>query len=220
MQTKKITPEEAALRIVAKAVESWGVWICPFFHVMTTDTPVVEIDDDWPSTGEMWNPPKSWAPRWDMVRSVYTDYLFVCELVEESLGYSTDVLIKINGVRFMVAWDPTVMSSGTARMIGLTILYERYGGPDGLVMKAEAAKREDPPCGWRTIWDRLLLVDRVEHLPVDGYPETHAGAIEIHIPGLTDPSPAPSKGPKVGRNAPCPCMSEKKFKRCCGKNAP
>ena len=25
--------------------------------------------------------------------------------------------------------------------------------------------------------------------------------------------------PKVGRNAPCPCGSEKKFKNCCGKSA-
>ncbi len=30
-------------------------------------------------------------------------------------------------------------------------------------------------------------------------------------------APAPiSTGPRVGRNAPCPCGSGKKFKRCCG----
>ena len=27
-----------------------------------------------------------------------------------------------------------------------------------------------------------------------------------------------AKGPKVGRNAPCPCGSGKKYKRCCGAN--
>lgn len=27
------------------------------------------------------------------------------------------------------------------------------------------------------------------------------------------------KGPKVGRNDPCPCGSGKKYKKCCGKNA-
>lgn len=27
------------------------------------------------------------------------------------------------------------------------------------------------------------------------------------------------KGPRVGRNDPCPCGSGKKYKRCCGKNA-
>ena len=26
-------------------------------------------------------------------------------------------------------------------------------------------------------------------------------------------------GPKIGRNAPCPCGSGKKYKKCCGKNA-
>ena len=27
------------------------------------------------------------------------------------------------------------------------------------------------------------------------------------------------KGPKVGRNDPCPCGSGKKYKHCCGRNA-
>ncbi|HPR90006.1 MAG TPA: SEC-C metal-binding domain-containing protein, partial [Synergistaceae bacterium] len=27
------------------------------------------------------------------------------------------------------------------------------------------------------------------------------------------------KGPKTGRNDPCPCGSGKKYKHCCGKNA-
>ena len=27
------------------------------------------------------------------------------------------------------------------------------------------------------------------------------------------------KGPKIGRNDPCPCGSRKKYKKCCGKNA-
>ena len=26
------------------------------------------------------------------------------------------------------------------------------------------------------------------------------------------------KGPKIGRNDPCPCGSGKKYKHCCGKN--
>ena len=27
-----------------------------------------------------------------------------------------------------------------------------------------------------------------------------------------------NKGPKIGRNDPCPCGSGKKYKNCCGKN--
>ena len=33
------------------------------------------------------------------------------------------------------------------------------------------------------------------------------------------PEPIVNKGPKVGRNDPCPCGSGKKYKNCCGKNA-
>ena len=32
------------------------------------------------------------------------------------------------------------------------------------------------------------------------------------------PEPIVNKGPKVGRNDPCPCGSGKKYKNCCGKN--
>ena len=30
-------------------------------------------------------------------------------------------------------------------------------------------------------------------------------------------APNVNKGPKVGRNDPCPCGSKQKFKKCCGK---
>lgn len=36
-------------------------------------------------------------------------------------------------------------------------------------------------------------------------------------PILPFPSQPPPAAPKVGRNAPCPCGSSKKFKRCCGR---
>ena len=43
---------------------------------------------------------------------------------------------------------------------------------------------------------------------------------DAQIKALT-PSPPPSQtvvtGPKVGRNAPCPCGSGKKYKKCCGR---
>ncbi len=37
--------------------------------------------------------------------------------------------------------------------------------------------------------------------------------------GLVEPdadTPVPTRDTKVGRNAPCPCGSGKKYKRCCG----
>ena len=33
------------------------------------------------------------------------------------------------------------------------------------------------------------------------------------------PTPTTTSIPKVGRNAPCPCGSGKKYKNCCGKSA-
>lgn len=42
--------------------------------------------------------------------------------------------------------------------------------------------------------------------------ETQAGA-----PAAPHPEPYQKSGPKVGRNAPCPCGSGKKYKKCCGR---
>lgn len=36
-------------------------------------------------------------------------------------------------------------------------------------------------------------------------------------PPVITPKPAPAPGQKIGRNAPCPCGSGKKYKHCCGK---
>ncbi len=41
----------------------------------------------------------------------------------------------------------------------------------------------------------------------------------VHGPGCSHHHQAPfvRKDVKVGRNDPCPCGSEQKFKKCCGK---
>ncbi len=42
----------------------------------------------------------------------------------------------------------------------------------------------------------------------------------VHGPGCNHdhhPTVAVRTTPKVGRNDPCPCGSQKKFKKCCGK---
>ena len=38
-----------------------------------------------------------------------------------------------------------------------------------------------------------------------------------HGDGDSKPKPVKRKGKKVGRNAPCPCGSGKKYKKCCGR---
>ncbi len=42
----------------------------------------------------------------------------------------------------------------------------------------------------------------------------------IHLVPKSEPSPAPNSGPAIARNAPCPCNSGDKYKRCCGRHAP
>jgi preprotein translocase subunit SecA len=55
------------------------------------------------------------------------------------------------------------------------------------------------------------------HDEVAGQP---TGADVANQPAPTGPiKPIRKKEPKVGRNAPCPCGSGKKYKRCCGAGA-
>ena len=49
-------------------------------------------------------------------------------------------------------------------------------------------------------WDHLLSEERRKEL----YKEEHASHTIV-------------KGPKIGRNDPCPCGSGKKYKKCCGR---
>jgi hypothetical protein len=48
-----------------------------------------------------------------------------------------------------------------------------------------------------------------EGLPLDRFPGVMR-AVTAKSPGT------PARAVKVGRNAPCPCGSGKKFKKCCG----
>lgn len=68
-------------------------------------------------------------------------------------------------------------------------------------------------------WPAELSIDPASQ------PEFLSGAVEnlpICVIGIHDfwkrhtREPRQPKGPKVGRNAPCPCGSNRKFKQCCG----
>ncbi|XPV75843.1 MAG: YchJ family protein [Desulfovibrio sp.] len=59
---------------------------------------------------------------------------------------------------------------------------------------------------------------------MDGVTETHREIAHFlkaddswyYVDGKMVAGPPVKKGPKVGRNEPCPCGSGKKFKKCCG----
>ena len=53
-------------------------------------------------------------------------------------------------------------------------------------------------------------------LPFGASQEQQPPSLKHGVEGVQQPV---KKGPKTGRNDPCPCGSGKKFKHCCGKNA-
>lgn len=90
---------------------------------------------------------------------------------------------------------------------GLTVLSMRDGGPEdntGVVeFRVGFEKAGDP----REIHEVSRFRKKNGHwFYVDGDVDD----------GQADPAPRQATAPPVGRNAPCPCGSGKKYKRCCG----
>lgn len=71
--------------------------------------------------------------------------------------------------------------------------------------------------------DTAGQVEFVAKFVFQGQPQVHheTGSFEVrdgrwfYAQGASGPMPV-ERGPKVGRNEPCPCGSGKKFKKCCG----
>jgi len=66
--------------------------------------------------------------------------------------------------------------------------------------------------GWKNFYRHTL--ERFNGLAE----ELKKAHIETEQPRTGYPSPAPGNPLKIGRNAPCPCGSGKKYKRCCGRS--
>ena len=47
--------------------------------------------------------------------------------------------------------------------------------------------------------------------------EEVTGITEVVNEPVANHEPMIRKGPRIGRNEPCPCVSGKKYKQCCGK---
>jgi hypothetical protein len=90
---------------------------------------------------------------------------------------------------------------GAARIDLRLFTVEPASGPAGQVCKlAEAAVRD--PGFRRQLLERRRSIRQVAR----------------ELPELLPAGPPPIVGgPKVERNAPCPCGSGKKYKRCCGR---
>jgi hypothetical protein len=67
-------------------------------------------------------------------------------------------------------------------------------------------------------WSAIDLSGSVASNCETARPYRHEGGIEDVLPGSLASNCKPA--PQTPRNAPCPCRSGEKFKRCCGKNSP
>lgn len=72
--------------------------------------------------------------------------------------------------------------------------------------------------------DEIGLVEFVARFSLGGQQRVHHEIAEFRreegrwmcVGGTMDPKGKPRKVVKIGRNAPCPCGSGKKYKKCCG----
>ena len=103
----------------------------------------------------------------------------------------------------------------------LAHLYEETGRGNEALEFADHAARERSEI-WMSVRRRVDLVDAGDHAAV-----RDSATISFESEGLPldrleeivtalDASRRPARATKVGRNAPCPCGSERKYKKCCG----
>ncbi|MBU2498071.1 MAG: preprotein translocase subunit SecA [Proteobacteria bacterium] len=70
--------------------------------------------------------------------------------------------------------------------------------------------------------ETLMTLSRIQllkHKPSEEPPRSKGGAMQYSHGGSAErPETVRREGEKIGRNAPCPCGSGKKYKKCCGRN--
>ena len=86
----------------------------------------------------------------------------------------------------------------------------RQAPPMTVSRKLELAGQDDEAA---VVREAVTLSFGGEGLPLDQLPDAMR-AVAAKAPG------APVRAAKIGRNAPCPCGSGKKFKKCCGSGQP
>ena len=80
---------------------------------------------------------------------------------------------------------------------------------------------EDPAYLKRLQQHYVMFKEKIEKKPYKGNPFEHPGAVvRTAKEPLPLDLPALPETPKVGRNAPCPCGSGKKYKKCCLNKTP
>jgi len=113
----------------------------------------------------------------------------------ESEGILIDTSFLVETVR---GWADTIVANGMNP--------QYWGTAKSLVMQAEAdgVDTEDEQAMQRYIAEYNL---RLMEESLSAQPD---------LGDLSPPMPIVEKSPKIGRNAPCPCGSGRKYKKCCG----
>ena len=69
----------------------------------------------------------------------------------------------------------------------------------------------------RQLLERLWAAYRQRHPDPDRLRQRRARMKVVARETMSEHFPAPARSTHIGRNAPCPCGSDKKYKRCCGR---
>ncbi len=109
----------------------------------------------------------------------------------------------------MDAWEQIVESPDEEAASSVTMMLALYAIAEGTSDLPDASVNE--------LTERApdLIADMV--VALNWWTKTFASSGAPSFSAAINPS-APFHGTKVGRNAPCPCGSGRKYKRCCGAN--
>jgi uncharacterized protein len=122
------------------------------------------------------------------------------QIQEWSLGFANGLL------RHLEDWEPIIDSGDIRFLWPLALFYSVF--PQGFLSDPELKKdAKELEAYARTL---------PEHLPSLIY-ELYEYNKES-LSADTSPTRPQKRGPRIGRNDPCPCGSGKKYKHCCGKN--
>ncbi len=93
-----------------------------------------------------------------------------------------------------------------------------------LIFKIQPITPSHKPVGVFSSLPQNLIHNEVSSLSETALPPSSSSNNSSYTPSLNSdtqsssrPKPYRKSGPKIGRNAPCPCGSGKKYKKCCGR---
>ena len=126
--------------------------------------------------------------------------------------HAMDILREAVGLEGMAGKDPKIVYSQRGWEYFDMMIDGIKEEVTDLVLRMEYQQEDQSRLS--DIWD----ISGYQHDALSGYSSTR-GSMDAALAGdmsEAPPKPIRRKGEKIGRNDPCPCGSEKKYKKCCG----